>query len=397
MKTNRQIPSCLFYFRNYFLKSTLPLLLIWSCSQERKTEDLLRVVLQSSDPAIKTVMADPEKFEVQIRYTRIHRENDSIILKNYDFQVDDRSYFYPASTVKFPIAVLALEKLNFLDSLDRKTSYYVEGDSVEATFEQDIMNIFAISDNHANNRLLEFLGQNAINDSLKQKGIEPVRISHRLGVHDDAVTTKPLIWKLNDSTYAQSSPLISNPAQALLLHGIKKGIAHTSGDSLSNEPMDFSFKNYLSITALDGILKRVIFPELFSRKQQFHLSEAQREFLLEAMQITPREAGYDPHLFPDGYCKFFMFGDTSIPIPDDLQIFNKVGFAYGTLTDCAYVLDRRNNVEFMLTATLLVNENKVFNDDLYEYDQIGMPFLAALGRGLYNLESQKKGSSIILN
>ncbi|MFM1877925.1 MAG: hypothetical protein RLZZ241_791 [Bacteroidota bacterium] len=367
--------------------------LIWSCAGESNTTDPLQTVLESSNPAIQKVMANPEAYEVQIRYTRIDRKNDSIVLTDYDYRVNDQAYFYPASTVKLPIAVLALEKLNRLDSLDRNTSYYVEGDSLEATFKQDIINIFAVSDNHANNRLLEFLGLNAVNDSLIQKGVGPVRIAHRLGIHDNNVTTKPIIWKLNDSTYSQSNPLIGRTAKALMLNGIKKGIAYVSEDSLIAEPFDFSFKNYLPISSLDGVLKRVIFPELFPLNQRFHLSTEQRAFLMESMQITPREAGYDPYQFPDGYCKFFIFGDTNEPIPAALQIYNKVGFAFGTLIDCAYLHDSRNNVEFILTATILVNENKIFNDDKYEYDQIGMPFLAALGRELYNFEAQEKGAT----
>jgi hypothetical protein len=283
-----------------------------------------------------------------------------------------------------------------LDSLTQTTKYTVEGDSIENTFEQDILNIFAVSDNHANNRLLEFLGQDAINDSLLSKQAGPVRIAHRLGVHDDDVTTKPLIWYLNDSLPVQSTPIINRPATPLTLQGITKGIAYMDDDSLIRKPFDFSLKNHLPISTLDGILKRVIFPQNFPLNQRFHISETQRKFLLHAMQITPREAGFDPNTFPDGYCKFFMFGDITEGIPEDLQIFNKVGFAYGTLTDCAYVFDARNGVEFMLSATILTNENKIFNDDHYEYDEVGIPFLAALGRAVYNFEAKARGSAIRL-
>ena len=37
----------------------------------------------------------------------------------------------------------------------------------------------------------------------------------------------------------------------------------------------------------------------------------------------------------------------------------------------------------MVSATILVNKDGVFNDDTYEYDEIGFPFLAELGRQLY--------------
>ena len=44
----------------------------------------------------------------------------------------------------------------------------------------------------------------------------------------------------------------------------------------------------------------------------------------------------------------------------------------------------------MLTATILVNKDGIFNDDNYEYDEIGIPFLAELGRQLYNYELSRK-------
>jgi hypothetical protein len=361
-----------------------------SCAPEPPAQDPLLTVLASDDPAIARVMASPDKYEVQIRYTRIFREGDSVRFANHDYRVEPDHYFYPASMVKFPIAVLALEKLNSLDSIDRHTRYYVEGDSLENTFERDILEIFAVSDNHANNRLFEFLGQDAINDGLASKQVGPARISHRLGVHRDEVSTRPLILYRNDSMTVQSLPIVSRPVVPLELEGIRKGTGYGDGDSIVSAPFDFSLKNYLPVPSLDGILKRVIFPEKFPPSQRFNLSPEQRAFLLEAMQITPREAGYDPEIYPDGYCKFFLFGDTEAEIPEALQIFNKVGFAYGTLTDCAYIRDARNGVEFMLTATILVNGNGIFNDNQYEYDEVGIPFLAALGRAVYDYEASRQ-------
>jgi len=72
-----------------------------------------------------------------------------------------------------------------------------------------------------------------------------------------------------------------------------------------------------------------------------------------------------------------------------MKIYNKVGYAYGTLTETAYIVDEENGIDFLLSATLLVNNNGIFNDDTYEYDEIGIPFLAQLGRELYLLELEK--------
>ena len=66
-----------------------------------------------------------------------------------------------------------------------------------------------------------------------------------------------------------------------------------------------------------------------------------------------------------------------------IKIFNKVGNAYGTLIDCAYIVDELNKVEFIVSATILVNKDGIFNDDKYDYESIGLPFLAELGRQLY--------------
>lgn len=364
--------------------------LIFSCKGKQQNPNILQEALSSPNKKITKVMDSLDTYEVQIRYTKIDRRNDSLLLTDYDFQVNDKNYFYPASTVKFPIAVLALERLNQTDTLNRKVKYFVEGDTIESTFAKDISQIFAVSDNLANNRLFELLGQDAINRSLEHKGIGPVRLSHRLAHHSEDLRTKPLIIYLNDSTIGMTEPSINTSPKPLELNKIEKGKAYYEDEELIEAPFDFSLKNYYPITSQHEVLKRVIFPELFTKEERFDISKEQASFLLDAMQTLPRNAGYDPEDYYDGYCKFFMFGDNKNTIPDHLEIYNKVGFAYGTLTDCAYIRDTKNNVDFLLTATILVNKNGIFNDDVYEYEEIGLPFLAELGREIYRLELERK-------
>lgn len=372
------------------IKFGLVLLVISSCKQVPETS-ILQQALASDDIKIRRVMDSLASFELQIRYTQIDRVNDSIIFTDFDFQVDAENYFYPASTVKFPAAVAALEKLNEIDSLDRNTAFYVEGDSVATTFGRAVQEIFAVSDNDANNRLVEFLGFDDLNKRIQQKGLEPIRIAHRLSTADaDNVTTKPLVFYVDDSTTVSSMPIINSAPESLILNGIKKGKGFYAGDSLYSEPFDFGYKNYYPIETQSELLKRVIFPEAFPHKERFNLSKNQQTFLLNSMATLPYQIGYDRTEFYDSYGKFLMFGDTEKPISKNIKIYNKVGYAYGTLTDCAYIIDRENQVEFMLVATLLVNKNQTFNDDNYEYDEIGIPFLAQLGREIYQLELKNK-------
>ncbi|MBS9462659.1 serine hydrolase [Flagellimonas sp. 389] len=376
-------------------KYVVPILLIialagFSCS-DKPQQDPLEKVLSTDSVLIKKVMDSIDQYEVQIRYTQIDRRNDSVLFTDFDFQVDKKQYFYPASTVKFPAAVAALEKINEIDSLSVSTRFYIEGDSTETTFAEAISQIFAVSDNAANNRLIEFLGQNALNERIGSKGVEPIRIAHRLSTSNaDDVTTKPLVTYLNDSTTTTSKRIINTAPKPLELYKIEKGTGFYSEDSLHMGAFDFSLKNYYPIEAQHALLKRIIFPQHFPEEQRFTISKTQHELLLKAMHTLPKNLGYDTEEYYDSYVKFLMFGDSEESIPDYIKIYNKVGYAYGTLTDCAYIKDVKNNIDFMITATILVNKDGVFNDNVYEYDEIGIPFLAELGRQIYAVELERK-------
>jgi len=93
------------------------------------------------------------------------------------------------------------------------------------------------------------------------------------------------------------------------------------------------------------------------------------------MGLRPQEsdviAYHDTSEYYDGYVKFFMFGDTKEPIPSSIRIFDKCGESYGYLIDNAYIVDFENGIEFLLTAVIQVNQDQIYNDDKYEYDEIG--------------------------
>ena len=146
----------------------------------------------------------------------------------------------------------------------------------------------------------------------------------------------------------------------------------------------------MNISEQHEFMKQVMFPESIPVKQQLSLNDEDYALLYKEMSILPRQSKYpeypDYDRYYDGYCKFFMYGDTKDRIPDYIKIFNKVGLAYGFLLDNAYIIDIKNNVEFILTAVVYHNENETMNDDTYEYDNITIPFLAELGRKVYSNE-----------
>jgi len=97
-----------------------------------------------------------------------------------------------------------------------------------------------------------------------------------------------------------------------------------------------------------------------------------------------------PGMDLDGYCKFFMYGSVKEEIPDYIRIFNKVGLAYGFLTDNAYIIDTKNGLEFFLSAVIYVNENQILNDDVYEFKEKGLPFFTELGNRIYEHELNRQ-------
>jgi len=156
------------------------------------------------------------------------------------------------------------------------------------------------------------------------------------------------------------------------------------------EPFDFTYKNYISLQHLHDILKTVLFPNSVSPEQRFNLSESDYELLYQYLSQYPREGKYPYYDQPDGYVKFFLYGGEQDNLPDHIRIFNKGGDAYGYLTDVAYVVDFKNNIEFLIAATIHVNDNRIYNDGVYEYEGKGFPFFEQLGRLVYDFEMLRK-------
>ena len=78
----------------------------------------------------------------------------------------------------------------------------------------------------------------------------------------------------------------------------------------------------------------------------------------------------------------------------NIKIFNKIGLAYGFTIDNAYIVDLDNNVEFFLTAVIYSNSNEVMNDNVYDYEDVSIPFLSKLGRAIYSYELKREKNQL---
>jgi hypothetical protein len=375
-----------------------------------KTDPFLFNLLKKYPQYFDSVLKNKKAWNVQIIYTQINRDRNNIpSFTDYYFNVDSSKYFYPASTVKLPVALLALQRLNELSKtgITKNTSMVTEaGYSGQTTTYNDpqtadgrpniesyIKRIFLVSDNEAFNRLYEFLGQQYINKQLHNKGYEDAQILHRLKIflsEDENRHTNPIQFLDSTNNILYSQPLAFNKDIYAERHD-SLGESYYSNGKLINTPMNFSKKNRISLDDLHQILRSVIFPDQVPEKQRFNLTKTDYDFVHKYMSQFPLETihpSYDS--IPDAYVKFLLYGSQKEPLPKNIRIFNKVGDAYGQMLDVAYITDFAKNIEFFLSAAINCNTDGILNDDKYEYDTIGFPFMKNLGQVIYNYELKRK-------
>ena len=371
--------------------------------------------LLRSDSLLAPVIRRAAEYEVQIIYTQINRDaQNQPHFAPHTFNLDARRYFNPASMVKLPTVALSLEKINQLHQpgLTRRSPmatgvayrcqtaapYFPTADSDRVnTVGNYVKRMLLVSDNNAYNRLYEFLGQGPLNQRLWQLGYPDVRITRRFAPCDTAANrhtnpidfydaaTSQLIYQQPEAVNPQS---FSNP-----LGRITKGRAYRVGNRLVPTPYDFTTANYLPLQDVTTMLRTLLFPESVPPTQRFDLTDADYNFLRYYLYNTPHGSGYPPYRTPayfDAYKKYLYYGRNADSLSHSgLRIYNIVGMSHGYLTDVAYFADSTRQVEFMLSAVVYVNKNGILNDATYEYQTIGLPFLAEVGQLIYRYETTR--------
>jgi hypothetical protein len=252
-----------------------------------------------------------------------------------------------------------------------------------------IRRAFLISENDPYNRMYQFVGKKNANKKLLQKGYPSSRITRQfMGYSEEQnrhtngirfLDENGRLLYFQEPAYNQDS--FSFPSDILI------GDAHIDrNDQFVKGPFDFTKHNNISLDDMRSMMQAVLFPKSVSSKQRFNITSEDRVFLLKYLSQYPSETSYpfyDSSIFYDSYVKFF-FQDSTHRMPSHIRVFNKVGWAYGFLTDVSYVLDKKNNIDYMLSATVYVNSDGVVNDSKYDEQTVGFPFLNAVGKAIYD-------------
>lgn len=378
----------------------------------KSADDIFFEGMFRNDPTtFEKIFRNKTDLNVQIIYTEVaKRPGGKTVFTNHYFNKGGSGYFYPASAIKLPIALLTLQKLNLLtdkgifrnttmltgSNYSGQTEVYNDPNTPDGKpcIEQYIKRAMLANDNDACNRLYEFLGQEYINTALKKHGYDNVEILHRIGTEltdEENRHTNPINFYDNSNLLIYKQPAQNN----LKTYSKRKdfsGKSYLYNGKLIQRPMNMSDKNSISLEVLHQMLMSVYYPSGRPDISPFNITEDDRIFLLKLMEQDPGESAYPFYNseFYNGYTKYMYFGGEKYK-GKSLRSYNTSGMAYGQMSDAAVIRDAEKGIEFIISATIYCNSDGVLNDDKYDYNKTGMPFFKSLGKAAYDYELKKTG------
>jgi len=360
--------------------------------------------LMNKDAFFKPYLDDAEKYEIQIIYTQVNRDSLKIPhFTQYNYQLDSKRFFNPASLVKWPLILLGMEKINNLTPTNGITIYnkigflgnsdcsprvltdYLAPDKT-SRLANYIKEMILVSDNDAYNRMYDFLGQEYINKRLAEMGYDSTRIMLRFDAcnREQNRTTPPVCFYDNKDSLIYNQPSATNPVQLFNPLGtVLKG------------GKDFSYFNNMPLQDINDLLLYVFFKEAVPENKRFNLTDEDYKLLYKYTAMAPNESEFplfkrNSRKYPVHLKRYLFYGQNSMtPNLSGLEIHNMVGESHGTLSDVAYFVNPETGVEFMLSAVINTCYGKITPAN-YHYKDIGQPFLKRLGRMIYEFELQRR-------
>ena len=367
-------------------------------------------LLRAHPARFDSILRRADELNLQILYTQITRDaQNQPRFARHTWHLDPARYFNPASLVKLPVCIAALEKLHRYEAqgvtpatpMATGVAYRCQTPVVRpqhrdpdrvANVGNYVRRMLLVSDNDAYNRLYEFVGQAELHERLAAWQMPTARITNRFTPGCDSLAnrhTNPITFYPTGRPPVAQAPGFNRGLLLPPLGPVRIGRGYrAAGNRLVSEPYDFTAANYLTLEHVTTLLQSILFP---GTGPKLNLSAADRAFLVRYLGLAPHESGYSLYRsksYYDCYKKYALYGrDPLRPYPaGDLRSFNIVGLSYGYVADCAYFAEPSTGTEFMLSAVLYVNRDGILNDGKYEYGSVGWPLLRELGRTFYEFE-----------
>lgn len=379
--------------------------------QQIKTIEFLNFI-KGKDSLVDMVLNNHKKYKLQIIYSQItHLTKDSVEITNSALL--DHNYFYPASTIKLPCAMLALEKLNELkieqdhyfkidnEFLCGNSAHIHNSQNLKTSFYDIIRKMIVVSHNASYNSVYEFLTPGYIQKKLKSKSLKNTHIYKKFSGCNIADNLKCNTIKFYNTN---NRLLYTQKASVLDLLEMAKNYKYDYDNLIgtytyknkktSKKPYDFNYNISASLEDLHNSLINLIYPSTINSSQQWNLKQSDKNYLIKLLGMFPRELNnklyQDSTLYPDHLLKHIVFGESNAKNKlNHIRSFSKIGLSYGFTTEVAYVVDLDKKIDFFLSISIYTNNNKTINDGIYEYEQISKPFFARLGKLLLEYEVQR--------
>lgn len=372
----------------------------WAKLNFAKTKFSWGSIFESLNLSQRSLLSDANR-EIQIIYTQITRNvSGQIKLDHHAFNPAPKRWFFPASTIKLPMALLACEEVarvggNLESAImlrqPPETGNWDDAEPLSESLRRSLCRTFTVSDNIPYNRFYELLGADRVHARLKTLGYGNTRAITRLGSRDKNANRRTGSVQIID---ADGKPLVGFAPRIAKLRSFPFGRALKGDGFLGDDgvlvpgPHDFSFGNFMPLADLHQMLSAFIFPASVAAPQRWKIPADWRDDILKEMSRYPRESINPVYAAPeyyDGYAKFFVLGDSKQNAAEGYRAYGKIGQAYGYLSDSSYLVDKATGSECFLSAVIHCNPDGIYNDDKYDYEEVGLPFLAALGKSVLAL------------
>jgi hypothetical protein len=368
--------------------------------------------IQGKDSLVDEVFKQQEKYKLQIIYGQTkHVGVDSVNVVNSKLSSVE-SYFYPASAIKLPCAMLTMEKLNKLDIPNEhyfriggeffcgNMSHVNNSNKYKSSYFDMIKIMLTVSDNAAYNSVYEFLTPRYITNQLMRRDLKSINIYKRFAgcnVTENLKTNSIDFFNKDDNfLHRQEASVmgLTEMAEKYKYTSAKLiGENHESNSTVVSKPYDFNYNIEASLVDLHEGLVRLVYPNSTLPEFSWKINPNDRDFVLKHLGQYPKELNIpkysDTLKYPDNLYKYIALGNQTNLSNTHLRTFSKLGLSYGFVTETAYVVDFTENIDFFLSISMYVNENKTVNDNQYEYETVARPFCAKIGELLIEYEKSK--------
>lgn len=368
-------------------------------------EDYLFDILKGKDSLIDHVIDNSDKYNFQLILSVYDFKSGKEELRT--FYINKDSYFFsPASLIKFPLAIVASEKMSWIkkkfgvgfdDSLslntcscDAGTNSYVRK-TRPSTFHQFLNELIIMSNNDAYNLLFDLVGTDAMNKRMQELDFDRIVMKNRFYsscTKEFQKISGGVRFYNEQGGLSYESPCITSENNWEFGNDWPRnaGNSHIENGKRVSGPKSFSNVNYVSLSQAHQLMITLIEENKKGAFEKLHLDRETGSTLVDALGSFPRELksmNHETKDIPDYYYKFFIDPKSMDTKNGQLRVYNKVGISGGFISDVSYFEDKNSGLRFYISASMMPKKDGAMDNGRYDYYSIGIPTFRKIGSILY--------------